>query len=44
MERILKLALKCGRTVQVSDRTMNYRAIAKLGASILGAPGPKEHE
>ena len=35
MEKIAKLALKSGRSVQVSDRSPNYRTLRELGAEVL---------
>ncbi|MEZ0326735.1 MAG: hypothetical protein ACAH95_12610 [Fimbriimonas sp.] len=35
MEKIARLALKCGRKVQVSDRSLGYRALRELGAEVL---------
>ncbi|MBS1716299.1 MAG: DNA-processing protein DprA [Armatimonadetes bacterium] len=35
MQRILTMALKCGRKVRVSDLTLEYRKLAELGAEIL---------
>ncbi len=34
MQKIAKLALKCGRQVEVSDRSLNYRALKQLGATV----------
>jgi uncharacterized protein YdgA (DUF945 family) len=35
MDRIAKMALRAGRDVQVSDRTIGYRRFAELGARVL---------
>jgi DNA processing protein len=35
MEKIAKLALKAGRTVEVSDRSPNYRSLVQLGAKVI---------
>ncbi len=35
MEKIARLALKSGRKVQVSDRSLGYRALRELGAEVL---------
>jgi len=35
MERIARMALKAGRRVRVSDRCVQYRAFAEIGAEIL---------
>ena len=35
MEKIAKLGLKANRTVEVSDRTPNYRSLVQLGASVI---------
>jgi DNA processing protein len=40
MERIARMALKAGRRVRISDRCLQYRAFAELGAEVLAA-GPK---
>jgi predicted Rossmann fold nucleotide-binding protein DprA/Smf involved in DNA uptake len=37
MEKNAKLALKAGRPVRVSDRSVNYRALRDLGAEVLPA-------
>ena len=35
MEKIAKMALKAGRKVQVSDRSVGYRKFVELGASVI---------
>ncbi len=35
MQKIARMAIKAGRTVQVSDLTPNYRALVALGASVI---------
>lgn len=35
MDKIAKLALKAGRDVQISDRSLNYRSLRELGAEVL---------
>ncbi|MBC8064712.1 MAG: hypothetical protein H7Y17_07770 [Chlorobia bacterium] len=35
MERIARLALRAGRTVRVSDRSVGYRRFAELGAGVI---------
>lgn len=35
MQRILKMAVKAGRTVEVSDRTPNFRSLVQLGATVI---------
>ena len=40
MERLARMALKAGRRVRISDRCVQYRAFAELGAEVLPA-GPK---
>lgn len=34
MSRLARLALKCGREVVVSDRSLNYRELRELGATV----------
>jgi DNA processing protein len=36
MEKIARMALKCGRKVQISDRSIGYRALREQGAEALG--------
>jgi len=35
MENLVKMALKAGRPVRVSDRTPNYRSLVQLGATVI---------
>jgi DNA processing protein len=35
MEKLARMALKCGRRVQISDRSIGYRALRELGAEVL---------
>lgn len=35
MEKLAKLALKCGRPVRVSDRSLGYRELVALGAQVI---------
>ncbi len=35
MEKLAKMALKAGRSVEISDRSLNYRSLVDLGARVL---------
>ncbi|HEY3781053.1 MAG TPA: DNA-processing protein DprA [Fimbriimonadaceae bacterium] len=37
MEKLAKLALKAGRKVRVSDRSINYRRLKEIGAEVISA-------
>lgn len=39
MEKLARLALRAGRAVRVSDRSVGYRRLQELGAEVVGAKG-----